>query len=156
VHFHPSGDLREQPIRPSGTRWPLAWHERVRVGGGAFATAMGADNRAWTDGDTSLSLSHLIAGRGQGLGHMRSRTYGKTVGRVRGHQYACEVSILTTLPQPTHPHSSQASREAGTICYERPLSGVEIVLATVAKWPEPATDAIVVGREYSKPAQTFP
>ena len=40
-----------------------------------------------------------------------------------------------TLPQPTHTQPSQAWGEASTISHERQLSGVELAVATVAKWP---------------------
>jgi hypothetical protein len=53
-----------------------------------------------------------------------------------GRRYACEVPVLRPSPQPTHPHSSQASRKTSTISNERPLSGVERAVATVAKWPD--------------------
>jgi hypothetical protein len=40
-----------------------------------------------------------------------------------------------TLPQQTHTQLSQAYGEASTLSHERQRSGVELAVATVAKWP---------------------
>jgi hypothetical protein len=71
---------------------------------------------------------------------MHSRTNGKTGGEALWTSIRAGDPCSTTLPQPSHSHSSQASCEARPISNERPLSDVELVVATVAHWPVYACD----------------
>ena len=66
---------------------------------------------------------------------MSSRTYGKACGQVLWTPTRVLGTCSTTLPQQAQTQSSQGSREASPISHERQLSGVELAVATVAKWP---------------------